>query len=196
MIRAVLGGAFDPVHRGHVAMGAHLLDTGLADRLVVVPAGLSPLKGACGAGAADRLEMCRLAFAGLPRARVDDRELRRAGPSYTVDTLAELAAERPGDDLLFAMGADNVADFPRWRDPAGILKLALLVVFPRDGVTPTTAACAEAGIPADRVRLVRDFDHPVSSTAVRGMLRRGRVPDRDLPPAVAALIRSRHLYGV
>jgi nicotinate-nucleotide adenylyltransferase len=196
MIRAVLGGSFDPVHDGHAALGAHLLAHGHADRLAVIPAGRSPHKDACLAGPEHRLAMCRLAFAGLASCAVDDREIVRGGPSYTIDTLAELAGEHRDDELLLALGADNLAGFPRWKDPAGILARARLIVYPRSGVKPTRRLCARAGIPADRVILVSDFDHPVSSTAVRAILQGGRIPAGSLHPDVAAYIRSRHLYGL
>jgi nicotinate-nucleotide adenylyltransferase len=196
MVRAVLGGSFDPVHDGHVAIGAHLLEQGLADHLVVIPADRSPHKDACLAGPADRLAMCRLAFAGLERCEVDDREIVRGGTSYTVDTLRELGAEHPAADLLLALGSDNVAGFASWKDPAGIVSAARLVVYPRGGRTPSLEDCERAGMPRDRVTLVTGFDHPVSSTAVRAMLRDGRLPETGLHPDVAAHIRSRHLYGI
>jgi len=92
MIRAVLGGSFDPVHDGHVALATHLLHRGLADRLVVVPARISPHKNRVHAGADQRLAMVRLAFAHEPRVTVDDFEVNRPGPSFTVDTLRHLVA--------------------------------------------------------------------------------------------------------
>ena len=196
MDRAVLGGSFDPVHDGHLALGAHLLEHGLAEHLTVIPADRSPHKQDGHASAADRLAMCRLAFAGLSPCAVDDREIVRGGPSFTVDTLAELAVENPGDRLLWVMGADNLAGFARWKDPAGIVARARLIVYPRGGVAPTPELCRGAGIPADRVIVIDDFEHPVSSTAVRAILRDGRVPAKGLHPDVAAYIRSRHLYGV
>lgn len=196
MDRAVLGGSFDPVHDGHTALGAHLLEHGLADHLTVVPARRSPHKQDGRAPAADRLAMCRLAFAPLSPCEVDDREIVRGGPSFTVDTLRELAAENPDDRLLWAMGADNLAGFGRWKDPAGIVARARVIVYPRGGVKPSPELCRRAGIPDDRLIVVTDFEHPVSSTAVRAILRDGRVPASGLHPDVAAYIRSRHLYGV
>jgi nicotinate-nucleotide adenylyltransferase len=196
MVRAVLGGSFDPVHLGHVAMGAEILARGLADRLVVIPAGRSPLKEKCRAPGDDRLNMCRMAFREIAGAGVDDRELRREGPSFTVDTLQELQEENPDDDLVLVLGADNLEGFPAWRDPDRILRLARLVVFARDGVIPTAADLESAGIPAGHADLVPDFDHRVSSTGVRAMLDRGRLPEAMLPGDVAAYIRSGHLYGM
>lgn len=194
MILAVLGGSFDPVHLGHVAMGAEVLARGLADRLLVVPARRSPHKDEHPASPADRLAMCRLAFADLEEASVDDREVVREGPSFTVDTLRELSGLRPDDELALVMGADSLAGFPRWREPGAIVGLARLIVFAREGVDPTPADLAAAGVPADRAVLVPDFDHRVSSTGVRAMLERGVVPEAMLPPEVAEYIRAGRLY--
>jgi nicotinate-nucleotide adenylyltransferase len=196
MVRALFGGSFDPVHRGHVAVAAHLLNRGLADRVSVVPAGRSPHKTGTEAAARHRVEMCRLAFADLPGTTVDPRETRRGGSSYTVDTLREYREENPEDDLLLAVGADLLSGFSVWRRPDRILDLARLVVFPRDGVSATTEACAAANIPAERAILLEDFDHKVSSTEVRAILAEGRIPDSLLPPAVADYIRVNRLYGL
>lgn len=196
MVRAVLGGSFDPVHLGHVAMAAAVLERGLARKLLVIPAGRSPHKDDCLAPADDRLAMCRAAFSHLPDVEIDDRELRRPGPSFTVDTLRELLSENPADELVLVIGADNLDGFPDWREPDVILGLANLAVFARDGVIPDSRSLDRAGIPSDRAVLVPDFDHRVSSTEVRGMLDRGLLPESLLPGEVAAHIRSRHLYGM
>src|SRR5207247_1483550 len=93
----VMGGTFDPVHLGHVAMAEAAAACAGLDRVLIVPAAVPPHRPAAGASAADRLAMCRLAAAGHPALEVSDIELRREGLSYTVDTLRELAAERSGD---------------------------------------------------------------------------------------------------
>jgi len=196
MIRAVLGGSFDPVHSGHLALGAHLLEAGLAEQVMVIPAAQSPHKNSSFADSDDRLAMCRLAFADLEGAVVDDREIRRGGTSFTVDTLDELQTAHPGDELILAIGADNLGGFAAWRDPDRIIRLARVALYPREGIPAAGSACTAAGIPLERAILVDGFDHPVSSTSVRAILSQGRVPDLQLPAAVADFIRSRHLYGV
>jgi nicotinate-nucleotide adenylyltransferase len=192
MIRALFGGSFDPVHNGHVAIVQHLLRRGLADRVVVVPAGLSPFKDGLTAVAAERLAMVRLAFADEPDVSVDDREIVRGGVSFTIDTLRALVAERPGDRWRLVIGADNAEGLSRWRESDALLALAEVVVMPRGGAAPAPAD----GLDPARFVLVEDFDEPVSSTAIRAMLARGAVPDADLPPAVARHIRRRGLYGI
>ena len=194
MLRAMLGGSFDPVHLGHLAMARHMLEKELADLLVIIPAWRSPHKYENSASAEDRLAMVRLAFAGLPGVEVDDREIKRGRVSFTVDTLEEWAAEFPGDRLRLVIGQDNLAGFSGWRLPDRIQELADIVVYPRDGILPTPAAVARAGIDPGRVILVSDFEHPVSSTTVRAMLAAGSLTEGQLDPAVAAFITARGLY--
>jgi len=191
MIRAVLGGSFDPPHDGHVAMARRVLADGLADHVHVFPAAVSPLKDAAAATATDRLAMTELAFAEVTGTTVDGRELARSGPSYTIDTLRELVAEYPGDSWRLVLGADLLTQFPAWRDHGGLLALAPLVVLARRGA----GTDLPEGVPADRVRIVSGFDEPVSSTGIRAILAAGRLPERGLAAAVAAHIRRRGLYG-
>src|SRR5688572_19347901 len=113
----VLGGAFNPPHRSHERLAAAALARLPIAELRVIPAGDHPWKRELDmAPAADRLAMCRLAFGHLPGVIVDDREVRRAGPSFTVDTLAELAAEAPGRRLFLLIGSDNLGQIAQWRD--------------------------------------------------------------------------------
>jgi len=128
MIRALLGGSFDPFHNGHLALVHHLLDGAWADRVVVVPAHRSPHKAHPVASGADRLAMARLALAGIAGASVDSREVERGGISYTVDTLAELSVANPGDQWRLVIGADNLSAFTTWRRWRRLLELAELLV--------------------------------------------------------------------
>src|SRR5215471_7567882 len=95
----VMGGTFDPIHLGHVAMAEAAADCAGLDRVLLIPASVPPHRAAATAPAGDRLAMVRLAAAGHPRLEVSDIELRRAGPSYTADTLRPLARDRPGAEL-------------------------------------------------------------------------------------------------
>lgn len=192
MIRALLGGSFDPVHRGHVAIVERILADGLADHVHVVPAARSPHKDDATATAAVRLALVRLALAGHARVTVEDLEVVRGGPSYTVVTLAELAARHGDDPWRLIVGSDNLRELATWREPARLLALADLVVVARagwDGTLPPVVG--------DRpVITVRDFDHPAAATAVRRELAAGRVPRDLLPDAVADHILAAGLYGL
>ena len=109
-----------------------------------------------------------------------------------MDTLADLAAAHPADAWRLVIGADNLDDFPRWREADRLQRLAEVVVMPRGGARPRLPAGAD---PA-RFILVDDFDEPVSSTGIRAMLAAGSLPTDALPAAVAAHIRARGLYGI
>lgn len=192
MIRALFGGSFDPVHNGHVAVVDHLLRAGLAGHVHVVPARRSPHKRDEAADPDVRLELVRLAFAGRAGVTVDGRETRRPGPSYTVDTVRELAAEHPGDRWRLVIGADNLPDLRTWHEARELLRLAEVVVMPRGGARPRLPQ----GIDPARVLVAEGFDEPVSSTAIRAMLAAGKLPVDALPAAVASRIRAGGLYGI
>lgn len=190
MIRALYGGSFDPVHAGHVALVRTLLERGLAEQVHVVPARRSPLKpDDPRAGADERLRLVALAFAGCDGAHVDPREIDRAGPSYTVDTLTELAAEHPDAVWRLVVGADAANDFVRWRDPERLLALARPLVVARGPVTLRPPLVGRADV-------LGDFHHPASATRIRRDLASGNLPGPELlPPAVAAVITAEGLYG-
>lgn len=195
MILAVLGGSFDPVHAGHVAMAAHVLRHRLADHVLVIPNLQSPWREAPLAGPHDRLAMCRLAFADQPQVTVDGREIAGSLPAFTVETLADLARERPGDRLRLVIGGDHLATFRQWRESARILSLAELIVLDRKGAAGGEAARAAAVLPPECLVTAPPFDHPVSASAVRGMLAAGERPGALLlPPAVVAYIEAHCLY--
>jgi len=192
VIRAVLGGSFDPVHDGHVAMARRVLAEGRTDHLVVMPAGRSPHKAQPLASAPERLAMVHLAFTGIADVSVDERELDRSGPSYTVDTMRELAAEMPEVTWRLVLGGDNLESFGAWKRPREIVDLAELVVLARPGCD----LMLPPEVPADRCHVIPDFHAPVSSREIRAILARGRLPASGLPPVVAAHIRARGLYGL
>lgn len=127
----VFGGAFDPPHIAHVALALAAVDQLALDELRVIPTGDAWHKSRPLSPAADRLKMAELAFAGLPKVRVDDCELRRSGPSYTIDTLEALRAELPDSELFLLLGGDQWASFSSWHRWRDILTLACLAVVDR-----------------------------------------------------------------
>ena len=188
----ILGGTFDPPHAGHVAaaVAAHK-QLGL-DEVRIIPAGQAPLRsGAPQASAADRATMCRLAFADHPWAVVDERETRRAGTSWSIDTARELAKEFPHALRVWILGADQLARLDRWKDVAELCGLVEFAVLSRDGISTVPPASVASVI---RLTVLKAPAVQVSSTALREALRRGDSPRNGLPLAVARHIDERSLY--
>ena len=178
----LFGGTFDPPHRSHRRLAAHVPHALDAD-LFVLPSGDHPHKGTAGTRASndDRRAMCEAAFGDLARVRVDDRELRRPGKSYSLDTVRSFREELgPDVRIHWLIGSDNLAGLPRWHRYHELLAEAVLVTFPRAG-HPVTAATLEALDLEDdeRAALLRNvlpFDPDArSATAVRAELADRRV---------------------
>ncbi|HVE52317.1 MAG TPA: nicotinate (nicotinamide) nucleotide adenylyltransferase, partial [Ramlibacter sp.] len=181
----MFGGAFDPPHLAHRALAeAALAQLGL-DRLYVVPTGDAWHKSRALTPAADRLAMAKLAFAAMPRVVVDDRELRRSGPTYSIDTLRELQAGQPGALLHLLMGDDQAAGFTRWRDWEGVARMAVLCVAGRGR---SEGAAALRALPGTRVATIAMPLRPESSTQIRARLTAGQDIADLVDPAVASYI--------
>jgi len=188
----ILGGSFDPPHAGHLALAAAARAALGLDRVHVIPAARAPLRDAApSAPAAERLLLLRLAFDPLPWAVVDDRELRRGGVSYSVDTARELAAENPGAELHWILGADQLARLHLWREAPELCRLARFAVLPRDGAAGAVDSSL-AGLA--RVTRLAAPEVAVSSTEVRRALAAGEPLGKALPRAVADAIEDRRLY--
>jgi nicotinate-nucleotide adenylyltransferase len=208
---AVFGGSFNPVHYGHLLLADEIVELVGVDRVLFVPAAQPPHKPAAHlAPAADRFAMVRLAIEGHPRLAVSDVELRRAGPSYTVDTVEEL--RRTGDELFLLVGSETFLDLLTWREPARIAQLARLVIVPRAGSAFDTESAAaqkvlrEIGVtggfltaaggppPPRGVIVAHAPSLPISASDLRRRVREGRSLAYRLPPAVVDYIAARALY--
>ncbi len=187
----MFGGAFDPPHRAHVALARVAIAQLPLDRLYVFPTGNAWHKARTLTPAVHRLAMTKLAFAGLPQVRVDDRELQREGATYSVDTLRELQAQQPGARLHLLMGEDQAASFTSWRDWQEIARLAVLCVAGRgtgEGVAALRA------LPGVRVEALQLPQMPESATEIRARLTAGQDITELVEPAVASYIESHDLY--
>jgi nicotinate (nicotinamide) nucleotide adenylyltransferase len=133
----IYGGSFNPVHYGHVNVARTALDDLSLDRLIVMPAHISPFKTDAASEVArhdvpwDRLAGVQNAFAGMERVVIDEREIRRGGVSYAIDTVREIAAENPGAELFFIIGEDSVEGLPRWKDIDDLRRLVTFKAYPR-----------------------------------------------------------------
>jgi len=200
----VFGGSFDPVHVGHLIAAECAREQARLDRVVFVPAAAPPHKPRrILAEGRHRLEMLSLAIGGHDAFTVSAVELDRGGTSYTVDTLATLAAAHPGDTLVLLLGPDALAGLPTWREPQRIATLAEIVPVERDslddlssavvaeGLTDLLGADAVAGILARRVRMPAVG---IRATDLRGAAAAGRSIRYRTPRAVERYIATHGLY--
>jgi nicotinate-nucleotide adenylyltransferase len=209
------GGTFDPVHDGHVAIARAARD-GLRAKVALLPARDPPHKADTRADATQRAEMLELAIAGEAGLVVDRRELRRAGPSYSVDTLGELRGELGADTLIaWLVGADSLRQLHTWHRWRELFDRAHLVVVQRPGADIDMAALRDASpVVAELVEQRRRPPEalaatahggfavlplpglrPESSTELRRRIATGEPWAHWVPPAVAAYIVRHGLYG-
>lgn len=196
----VLGGTFDPIHIGHLVLAEQAREQLALGEVLFVPAGDPWRKaGRRITPAGDRVAMVELAIAGNPAFHVCRIEVERPGPSYSVETLARLAAERPEAELYFILGEDALFDLPNWKDPAGIVSLARIAVAARGPASRLDALPPERLdrlVPGLGARFVR-VEMPaigVSATDLRERVRRGGTVRYLVPEAVERYIGERGLY--
>jgi len=188
----LLGGAFDPPHNGHIELAKAAIRHFRLERLVVVPAGTPPHKPV-ETDAETRYPQAQAAFKGLPKVELSRHELERGGPSYTVET-ARWAVER-WRDPIFVIGADEFADFLRWKDPDDVLDQIRLGVASRPGYPPERLDPVIAALRRpDRVEFFEIDPVPVASREIRARVARGEAVDGFVPPQVADLIEKLRLY--
>ncbi|HEX7966517.1 MAG TPA: nicotinate-nucleotide adenylyltransferase [Gammaproteobacteria bacterium] len=201
----IFGGSFDPIHLGHLRPALEILDALSLDSMLFIPSGHPPHRGAPLASPQHRLAMLRAALDEEPRFRVDERELKRASPSYTVDTLTELRRQHPADALVLVVGMDAFLGFPGWHRWREIFGLAHVAVMHRPGWALETeggiAAVLEErrtdvlqGI-AGQVLLQAVTQFEISSSRVRELAAKGGELRWLVPDAVRAYIRDSKCYA-
>jgi nicotinate-nucleotide adenylyltransferase len=204
----ILGGTFDPIHFGHLRTALELLHALRLAEVSFVPAGRPPHRDTPLAAGEHRLAMVRAATADQTGFGVDDRELRRDGPSWTVTTLRELRAEEPARPLCLILGMDAFLGLAAWREWLELPRLAHLVVAHRPGASAPSEGVlgellAERGTarvddlreaPAGRILVHKGTPLEISSTALRDLILRGEDPRYLLPDAVRAYIRDTGCY--
>ena len=194
----VLGGTFDPVHNGHLIVAEEAKTQLNLAEVIFVPAGQPWLKADRPISPAEhRLQMLRLAIADKPYFKLSTIEIERAGPSYTIDTIAELQGQLGnGDELFFILGWDSLAELPQWREPKRLIKMCYLVAVPRPGYPRPKLKALEASIPgiSQRVMLMKEPEIDISASVIRDRGARG-LPIRHLvPEAVNRYIKEHGLY--
>ena len=201
----VFGGTFDPVHNGHLRIALDAREALGLDHVRLIPLAHAVHRDQPETPAALRLQMLQAAVAGRSDLVCDDRELRRQGPSYTIDTLRSLHQDFPDRALCLLLGDDAFNGFTDWRDPHGILTIANLAVMQRPGRVLSRPPVLERLLAThlatelDQARTGQILFCPVTqldiaSSDIRGRLAAGRSIDFLLPPAVQALIARHRLY--
>ena len=191
----VMGGTFDPIHLGHLAVAEEAREVLALDRILFVPAGQPPHKPAAEVGPIEhRLAMVELAIADNAAFELSSIEIDRPGPSYTVDTLERLAAD--GNRLTVILSAETFAELPTWHEPERLFEAARVAVAPRWGYPAPDPGWLAATFPGreDRVSYLEGPRLGVSSTALRARVAAGRSIRYLVPGAVAAYIAAHRLY--
>ncbi len=203
------GGTFDPIHFGHLRTALELLNHLRLAEVRFIPCARPPHGKTPTAPAALRLDMVKAAIAGQPGFVVDERELNRPGPSYTVETLEVLRAEFDSRPLALIIGMDAFIDIGAWHHSEDILRLAHVIVARRPGASVpesgyagallaangVTEHAALAGAPAGKILVHTVTQLEISSSAIRAAARAGQSQRYLVPEAVAALIETTGCYA-
>ena len=194
MRKLCLGGSFNPIHHGHLLCGLAAAEHLAFDRLVLIPSAVPPLKvlSADMASAADRLVMCQLATEGVPAIEISNIELERSVPSFTIDTVRQLRQLGWGK-VSWLIGADIVAELPRWHDFPALLDEVDFVIMHRPGsVMDWQSLPIELRHLQQSVVTVPQID--ISATDIRRRVRTGQSIDYMTPRSVCNYIREKRLY--
>jgi nicotinate-nucleotide adenylyltransferase len=196
----VFGGAFDPPHNAHVALAQAAISVLGLNQLRVMPTGRAWHKSRDLTDAKHRLAMCQLAFEPLAHAVVDDREVLRPGPSYTVDTLGELKAQYPCSQLYLLLGDDQRRSLPAWHKIDEIARLAIICAAGRDAAVQAWGDSNSGTLSASahsfdaRIQTLKMPLMPHSATDIRALVATDRNIQGLVPSAVERYIHEHHLY--
>jgi len=184
----IFGGAFNPVHLGHLLVAQAAIEELALDKLFFVPAAQSPFKEENHSPAELRLRWLRLALAGQTHCAVDDQEVRRGGVSYTIETVLDYVARFPGAKLFCLIGADNVPTLTKWAQPDELAKLVEFAAISRPGETSVEFPKPFHG------RMLKGFPLQISSSEIRARVKTGLPINSLVPPFVAEAIRDAGAY--
>jgi nicotinate-nucleotide adenylyltransferase len=198
MKTGVLGGTFDPVHMGHLAIAEEAMVSQGLSQVLMILAGQPAFKSNEKVTPAEhRLAMLRLAVEGRTNLDVSEIEIERPGPSYTVDTIAQLRKSSGAyNDLYFIVGWDSLLQLHEWREPSRIVEMCKLIAVPRPGYRRPDMKMLEEKIPGITQRTAL-LDKPmidVSASAIRKMIAEGEPVDRFVPASVVEYIKKFNLY--
>jgi len=189
----IMGGTFDPIHLGHLRAAENAREGLSLDEVRFLPAQIPPHRAAPASSARDRYAMVALATALNPRFLADDLELRREGPSYTVDTIARVRDERPGDEVVLIVGSDTYPELSTWKDHDRLFRMCTVAVASRPDDGRPGRAVPDEPLP-DGVRHVPGPGLAVSATDIRRRVKEGLSVRYLVPETVADYIAKRGLY--
>ena len=185
----IFGGSFDPVHLGHQLVAHAAREELQLDRVFFVPAAQSPFKpDRKMAPGKIRAAMLRMSLLGRTWAEVDTQELDRGGISYSVDTVSNFRSRFPNADFFYLIGADHVAQLPKWRHSGELARMTTFVVIPRPGETPVPAP------PGFKLQWLKGFPVTISASEIRARVKAGLPVDALTGAIVAEAIRNNGLY--
>ena len=184
----VLGGTFDPPQNGHISVAQAVFDRLKLDQVIFVPAG-DPWQKNEEASPVQRVEMVKLAIAGHDNFSLNTVDIDRPGPTYTVDTLRELATQYPGSELFFILGDEAFEGIQSWKSYEDLAGLATFVVVSRHGTQPEVPAKLSPSVNLLEISVL-----PISSTLCRERIAAGLSLDSLVPGTVAKYVEEHQLY--
>lgn len=194
----ILGGTFDPVHLGHLAIAEEARAKLKLDEVIFVPAGQPWMKKDTPVSPAEhRINMLRLAISGKTYFKLSTVEIERGGLSYSVETVAELRAKlKAEDEIVLIVGWDSLETLPQWREPARLITMCRIVALPRPGYKRPDIASLEKEVPglSERVILLDKPEIAISATEIRERVRQGLPISHLVPEAIERYIREKGLY--
>ena len=187
----IMGGTFDPIHHGHLVAASEVATLYRLEEVIFVPTGEPWQKSHREVSPAEhRYLMAVIATASNPRFWVSRADIDRVGPTYTIDTISDIAAQRPGAELYFITGADAMADILSWRKAEEALQMARFV-----GVTRPGYELSDAHLPTDSIIMLDVPAMAISSSDCRARVAEGRPVWYLVPDGVVQYINKHHLYG-
>lgn len=184
----VFGGAFDPLHIGHLIIAERSIEEFKLQKIIFIPTNIPPHKPPPLASALDRLELVKIAVQDKPYFEVSDMEIKRKGVSYWINTLRELKKGYPKDEIFTLIGMDEAIYFMNWKEPEEILKLSRFIIITRpESRGEVTSPLHEK---ADFIELNLD----ISSTEIREHIRNGKSIKHLVPEEVEVYIKRKKLY--
>ena len=196
----IFGGSFDPVHVGHLWIAEAATEQLQLERMLWIPTATQPLKpGGAVAGNDQRAEMLRLAISGREGHEVDDRELKRSGVSYTVDTVRELVEQEGDAEWFLIIGSDSLESMRRWHQPGELLAMVTLAVVQRGGEPEIDFSVLDGMVSPERIERFRHhvIKMPVieiSSSEIRSRLQQGKSIRHRVPRSVEAYLANQNVY--